>query len=153
MRIHWITRGLIAGGVFLLFLTMACNFKKPEEVVRERATILMQAKIDGKWDLVYDLYDADYRKTITREDFSRRPRNMRHVAFAIESVEVLPSGKEAVVKAKEDVTFQTYKFSSPSKAQRWIRAEDGKWYMKVEDALNPFGQMFQKKTEKEPGTK
>ena len=96
---------------------------------------------------MYDLYDADYRKTITREDFIRRPRNMQYVAFTIESVEVLPSGKEAVVKAKEDVTFQAYPFSSPVKAQRWIKADDGKWYQKVEDT-NPFKQMFQKKADK-----
>lgn len=142
-----ITRGLIAAGVFFALLATGCDFKKPEERVRGRAEQLMQAKIDGRWDQVYDLYDADYRKTITRKDFIGRPRNMRHTGFTIESIEVLPSEKEAVVKAKESVTFQAYEFTSPVKAWQWIKADDGKWYMKVEDPLNPFKQMFQKKTD------
>lgn len=127
-------------------LTMACDLKKPEERVRESAQTMMQAKVDGKWDQVYDLYDADYRKTITREDFIKRPRNTTYKGFAIESVEVLPSGTEAVVRMTETVSVQTFEFKSPVIPQRWIKADDGKWYQRVEESQNPFSRMFQNQT-------
>ena len=141
MNHHRITRGLIAA-LAAVVLTAACDFKKPEERVRERATLLLQAKVDGKWDQVYDLYDADYRKTIPREAFAKRPRNMSYKGFVIEGVEVLPSGTEAVVRVTETVSVQTFAFKSPVIPQRWIKADDGKWYQRVEASENPFGRMF-----------
>jgi hypothetical protein len=148
MRKHHIALALAAACALLAMLTAGCTRKTPEEKIRERAEMLLQSKVDGKWGQVYDLYDADYRKTITRENFVGRSRNMQFTGFAIESVEVMPSEKEAVVRATEEVTVQAFQFSSPVKAQRWIKADDGKWYLKVEDPLNPFMQMFQKKTGK-----
>ena len=144
MNRHPIPRGLIAA-LAILMLTAACDFKKPEERVRERARLLLQAKVDGKWDQVYDLYDADYRKTITREAFAKRPRTMSYKAFTIEGVEILPSGTEAVVRVTETVSIQTFEFRSPVIPQRWIKADDGKWYQRVEESQNPFGRMFPSK--------
>ena len=61
MNIHRIARAALTAGVMLVLLAAGCEFKKPEEKVRERAEMLLQARIDGKWDQVYDLYDADYK--------------------------------------------------------------------------------------------
>ena len=134
---------LTAACALMMQFSLGCERKTPEEKLRERAALLLQSRVDGRWGQVYDLYDADYRGSISREDFMRRSRNMQFLSFTIEGVEVMPSGKEGVVKVKEKVSIRAFTFDSPVVAQSWIQGDDGKWYMKVGTPQNPFTQMFQ----------
>ncbi len=127
----------------------AFSQQKPEELLRKRVMELMQAKIGGKWDVVYTFYDSNFRNATSKESFLNRPRKMSFKNITIEKIEILPSGKEAKVEVKSDVTMQGFDFKGAPSKQHWIKEED-MWFQKVNPKMNPFGAQTQKvpKTQK-----
>ena len=125
----------------ILIFSMGCASFLPsqrEEVsLKKRVEALMQAKIDGRWDLVYDFYDTSFRKTTSRESFSRRTRKMLFKAYLIEEIAVLPSANEANVKVKVDILLQGFDFKGAPENQCWIKKK-GDWFLKINPQKNPF---------------
>lgn len=124
-----------------LTFSIGCAFfppQRPEESLQKRVEGLMQAKIDGKWDVVYTFYDASFRNAVSKENFANRTRNLRFKGFKIEEIEMLPSSKEARVKVGMDISLQGFDFKDAPKNQHWIK-EEGKWFLKVQPSRdNPF---------------
>ncbi len=124
-----------------LILSIGCAHCPPqsqEESLQKRVEGLMQAKIDGKWDVVYTFYDASFRNAVARENFAQKTKNISFKAFRIEKIEILSSGKEARVKVATDISFQGFDFKDAPKNQHWIK-EKGKWFLKVTPSSdNPF---------------
>jgi len=139
MKIHRIYSTILSSLVVILAIGCA-SFPQQiskEESLRKRIDTLMQAKINGKWDIVYDHYDSSYRKTLPREQFANRSRSMQFKNFSIETIEILPSGKEAKVKVKSDISLQGFDFKGAPENQQWIE-ENGQWFLKVKPQKNPF---------------
>jgi len=124
---------------FLIFTIMGASpvQKKAEESLRKRVEGLMQAKVDGKWDVVYTYYDTGFRKAASQENFTKRSGRMDFKSFTIESLEILPSGNEATVKLKTDISMQGFDFKGKQEKQHWIK-QDGEWFQKVNIGANPF---------------
>jgi hypothetical protein len=87
---------------------------------------MMDAKVAGKWDLVYDLYDPATRPKASGEGSSPAGRNIFE-GYVIESLEILESGEEARVEISNDISIQGFDFKGAPEVQRWVKVK-GKWY-------------------------
>ena len=139
MKIYPMSAWLLSFLVAVILTTGCASFpqQRPEESLRKRVDALMQAKIEERWDAVYNLYDSSFRKTTPKEKFVYSTRNMRFKNFSIEEIEILPSGQEAKVKVRSDISVQGFDFKGVPEAQHWIR-EKGKWLLKVKTQQHPF---------------
>ena len=135
-----LTTWIILTCVFLLASTLTCSAteqQSQDELLRKRVEELMQAKADGKWDVVYGLYNANFRNAVPGNSFANKPRTMRFKSFTIEKLEILPSGTEAVVEVKSNVEMQGFEFKGALNKQHWIK-EGEQWFQKVRPKANPF---------------
>ena len=141
MNIHYKYSTMLSPLILVFILAIGCaSFPQKiskEESLRKRVNALIQAKIDRRWDIVYDLYDSSYKKTLSREQFANRLRTMQFKNFSIETIEILPSGREAEVKLKVDISMKGFDFKDAPEKQHWIE-EKGNWFMKVMPQINPF---------------
>ena len=110
----------------------------PEDSLKNRVEERMQAVMSGKWDVVYTYFDSKYRKAVPEGKFVHKPRNVKFKKYTIETLTILPSGKEADVRLKLDIQFQGYTFPDAPKKQHWVR-EKNEWYLKGNlKKSNPF---------------
>jgi hypothetical protein len=126
--------------VVLLILLTGCAalpHPSPEESLRARVEGLMQAKVDGKWDVVYGFFESSFRKTMSKEKYSNVPRGISFENFTIETIEILSSGKEATVNVKSDISMQGFTFKGAPEKQRWVK-EGRQWFLKAKPRTHPF---------------
>jgi hypothetical protein len=62
---------------------------------------------------------------------------LSYTGFAIEEIQMLPSGDQATVKVRIDIMAMTFNFKGVSQTQNWVK-ENGEWYVKSEPPKNPF---------------
>jgi hypothetical protein len=111
-----------------------------EESLEERVTNYMQAQITRKWDRAYTFLDSSSREQVTRESYVYRTRKLPYKRFAIDEIKVLPSGDQATVKVKMDISYMGYNFQGVSQMQNWVK-EKGEWFVKsaeTQSRKNPF---------------
>ena len=106
------------------------SFTPPEEVLRERVTDYMQARVDCRWGDVYNFFDSEYKNILSRDQFLGMSGPLDFLAFKIESIEVAPSEKEAIVMLRIDVEVRGFTFKDTPEKQTWVK--DGRtWYIKI----------------------
>jgi uncharacterized protein YchJ len=110
--------------------------KDEENALRDRVVQMMDAKIAGNWDRVYDFYDPASRPKASVEDGSTG-KGVIFKGYAIEKIEILESGKEARVETRNDITMQGFDFKDAPDVQRWVKVK-GKWYFGTR-AASPMG--------------
>ena len=144
MKMHRISPALLpflALAPFLaLIMSIGCATlpeKEHHQSLEERAKNYMQAQIDGKWDRAYSFLDSSYRKTVSRESFINRPQKLSYKGFSIEEITILPSGDQATVKVRIDISFMGHDFNRAPQTQHWIK-ESGVWFLKIEQQTTPF---------------
>ena len=108
-----------------------------QETLEERVHQFMQAQIDKKWDSVYSFFDSSFREKVSRESYVHQTRKMSYKGFGIESITMLPSGEQATVKVRIDISFRGYDFKRAPQTQNWVK-EKGGWFVKSEPSKNPF---------------
>lgn len=120
--------------IMIAMVTNACSTmsqrlskQTPEEALRSRVEKLMNAKVNNDWAEVYDCLASSYRKEMAQKDFVQMKRDMRFIKYTIDSIEIQPSGDEAIVKLKYDVKMQSFDFNDRPETQHWIK-EDGNWF-------------------------
>jgi hypothetical protein len=134
---------LVAVCCLMLILSAGCAALTPitakQETLDERVKNYMQAQIDGKWDRAWSFFDSSSRAKVTRESYVNRPRNLSYKGFGIEEITVLPSGDQAAVKVRIDISFMGYDFKDAPQKQEWVK-EKGEWFVKSEpqSQKNPF---------------
>jgi hypothetical protein len=107
-------------------------FRSSEDSLRIRVEEMMNARINDDWEKVYGYLDPGYRNRISKTNFVNIRREMDFTKYSIISVEVQPSGKEAFVKIKQDMSVKVFEFKDQPEKQHWVK--DGfSWYMKVTD--------------------
>jgi hypothetical protein len=121
----------VIAGLFFIQACASMSFKPPEEALRERVDLMMNAKVADDWDVVYDLMDASYRKRVTKQNFLKMNREMVFSNYRFESLDIDSSGEKAAVKVKYDINVKVFDFKDQEEIQQWVR-EKGKWYLKVE---------------------
>jgi hypothetical protein len=136
---------LVAACCLMLILSAGCAALSPtkQEPLEERVKNYMQALIDRRWDRAYEFLDSSSRETVTRESYISRTRRLPYQKFTIDEVTVAPSGDQATVKIKTDVTYKTYTFKGASHVQLWVR-EKGAWFIRSAppSKSNPFQEPF-----------
>ncbi len=114
--------------------------KPPQEALKERVEGLMEAKVNNNWTKVYTFYDPNFKKTTTQEGFAGMNRGVSFSNFSIESIDIAPSGTEATVKVKYDVSMKGFDFKGTPEIQKWIK-EGSHWYLHIKpiNSDNPLG--------------
>ena len=129
-------RTLLAAVCFLmLILSAGCAALSPitakQETLEERVKNYMQAQIDGKWHRAYSFFDSSSREKVARESYVNHTRNLSYKGFATEEIKMLPSGDQATVKVRIDISFMGYDFKGAPQTQNWVK-ERGEWFLKSE---------------------
>jgi hypothetical protein len=119
----------------MLILSAGCAALSPltakQETLEERVKNYMQAQIDGKWDRAYSFFNSSSRERIARESYVNRTGKLSYKGFAIEEITMLPSGDQATVKVRIDISFMGYDFNRAPQTQNWTK-ERGEWFLKSE---------------------
>lgn len=105
--------------------------------LKDRVNQLMNARITGNWDVVYDISDSAFRKKVHRKEFASRPRKLQFKSFEIRKIEILPSGSEATVDVRNEISMGGYVFKNAPEIQNWVKVDDT-WYLKIKAPKNPF---------------
>jgi len=135
MKNAWIQKGwmLFLSVMFLTIGICSCStlpFQSSEEALRKRVEGMMNAKINDNWEEVYTYLDPVYRKKTPEKTFINFNREMVFTKFSIISIEIQPSGAEAIVKIKQDLNVKIFNFKDQLDTQNWIK--DGyTWYLKI----------------------
>ena len=66
---------------------------------------------------------------MTRESYVNRTRKLSYKGFKIEEITVLPSGDQATVKVRIDISYMGYNFKGAPQTQNWVK-EKGEWFVK-----------------------
>ena len=135
---------LAAACCLILILSAGCAALSPinakEESLEERVKNYMQAQIDRKWDSAYAFLDSSSREKVARESYVNQTKKLPYRRFAIDEIKVLPSGDQATVKIKTDISYKGYNFKGASHIQHWVK-EGGEWFVKSsgpQSGKNPF---------------
>ena len=122
---------LAAACCLMLILSAGCAALSPvkEEPLEERVKNYMQAQIDRKWDRAYEFLDSSSRESVTRESYLSQNRRLPYRKYTIDEIAVSPSGDQATVKIKTDISFQGFNFKGASFIQHWVK-EKGAWFVK-----------------------
>ena len=143
-------RALVAAACCLIVILLAgCAALSPltkQETLDERVKNYMQAQIEGKWDHAYSFFHSSYREKVSKENYVQQGRKLSYKGFAIEEITVLPSGGEATVKVRIDLSFMGYVFPRAPQKQVWAK-EKGGWFIKGSDKgeMAPLAPPRQKK--------
>ena len=122
--------------IMVMSFISACQslpLQSPEQVLQNRVTRMMAARGNQNWAEVYEYLAPDYQNRISQGKFVGMPRNVLYGDFVLESIKIGPSGNEAVVTVKYDMTVMSFDVKGRSETQEWVKT-GGKWYyqMKVE---------------------
>jgi hypothetical protein len=127
-------RTLLAAVCCLMFILLAgcaalSSITAKRESLEERVKNYMQAQIDRKWDRAYTFLDRSSRENMTRESYVSRTRKTSNTGFTIGEVTMLPSGDQATVKVRMDISYMGFNFKAVSQTQNWVK-ERGEWFIK-----------------------
>jgi len=132
---------LAAACCLVVILLAGCAALSPlntKQTLEERVKIFMQAQIDGKWDHAYSFFDSSSREKVSKENYLRADRKLSYKGFAIEEITLLPSGDQATVKVRIDLSFMGYVFPRAPQTQNWVK-ENGEWFLKSETQSQKTG--------------
>lgn len=126
----------------MLILSAGCAALSPintkQETLDERVKNYMQAQIDRKWDRAYSFFDSSSRERVSRESYVNRTRTLSYKGFGIEEITMLPSGDQATVKVRIEISFMGYDFNRAPQTQNWVK-ERGEWFVnEPQSRKNPF---------------
>lgn len=126
---------ILMGFIFLIIgaCLSACSvfqFKPAKEVLQSRVQGLMDAKINNEWGTVYEFYASSYKEHYSRDAFLMKSRKSSVLRYEIESIEINPSGDEATVKIKNDMSAMSFEFPGIVMTQKWVK-EGWSWYLQV----------------------
>ena len=125
-------------GAFIAFVSGCATLSSPrneEDVLIDRVVQMMDAKVAGKWDLVYDFYDPAIRPKAPGEGSPPAGRNIFE-DYVIESLEILESGEEARVEISNDISVQGFDFKGAPEVQHWVKVKR-KWYYSGKKGASP----------------
>jgi hypothetical protein len=107
-------------------------FRSSEDALRIRVEEMMNARIDDDWGKVYDYLDSAYRNKMSKKNFLNIKREIDYTNYKIESIEILPSGKEAMAQVKQSISIKVFDFKDQPEKQQWVK-EGFSWYLKVDN--------------------
>lgn len=113
-----------------LLLISACQslpFRTSEQTLQTRVTGMMAERVAQDWAGVYEYLNPDYKIKVTKGNFVGMNREILYNDFAVESMVIAPSGIDAVVKTKYDMSVMGFDVADHSETQNWKKI-DGKWY-------------------------
>jgi len=95
----------------------------------QRVSGLMNAKIEGDWNTVYNYYNQNYRNHVERNNFTRGGK-ITFTSYKIKSININPDTQTATAEVKTSFISGGFKFNDAISHQNWI-IEHGNWYQKI----------------------
>ena len=121
--------------VLMAFLAGGCQTMMPRQdpaaSLDERVNDMMTAKVSQDWAGVYRHFSPEYKKRLSEEAFVNRQRQVTFTGYNIKSVDILPSGSNAVVEVGVDMSGWSFEFKDQRDLQHWVMI-NGKWFLDVE---------------------
>jgi hypothetical protein len=119
---------LVIMSIFL-FLTGCAHITADKTVpsLQERISTVWQAKVDKKWDEVYDHSCREWRAKISEAAFLRSA-NMTITSFKTEKIQRSADGKEATVTIRFNTDAMGMELKGVKIKERWVY-EDNNWYV------------------------
>ncbi len=102
----------------------------PEQALEKRVTGRMTAMVAQNWAAVYDYSDLDYKKQVPKENFVGMNRDILFSDFSVVSIKIGPSGEDAVVVVKYNMTVMSFDVKDRKETQNWLKT-DGQWYYQM----------------------
>ena len=99
----------------------------PEQDLEKRVHAYMTAKVEGDWQLVYTFYDENFKSQVPKSYFSTT-RDAQFPDYSIESIQMDPSGKKAVVQVKHSMTVGGLALEDITDTQNWV-LENKDWFL------------------------
>ena len=124
---------LLVMSIAVLTACQTLPSRPPEAALEQRVKGLMKAKINQNWARLYTYLDPSYQETVSRKNFVNRQREAMYSDFSIESIQIKPSGREAVAEVLFDMTVKSFEFKDQRDVQNWVK-KDEKWYLKTQPA-------------------
>lgn len=119
-----------AAAVVFVCSCQSLPVKSPEQALESRVASMMAARVDQDWAKVYDYFDPDYKEKISKKAFLNINRNVKYSNFEIQSIDIAPSGKQAVVVCVFDMSVMSFQFKGHEETQDWVKV-GRKWYYKA----------------------
>ena len=122
--------------ICLIEVTGCSTNHTSQEDLQKRINELWTAKVQKKWDVVYDMSEKSYRESTSKEkDIAKRHLDILEYSF-IKS-EIDDSGKTAKSYVKMKIKGLAGLIFEPTVSDVWI-VEDGKWYVRRLPTNNLF---------------
>jgi len=119
--------------IIFLLLTSCAHFPKMgagEKQLEQQVSRIMEAKINGKWDQVYEMFCTNYRKSVKKSSFLHFNR-IKFISYRIHSVDIDDDGKSAVAQVYISFSSKGFTFPESIKEQHWL-LERGNWCQNVD---------------------
>jgi uncharacterized protein YchJ len=129
-------------GLIVIFLAAGCAGLSPSSSdapasLEDRVKAYMQAQIDGDWNKAHAFLNAASRDKTPREKYIHQTRQATYTGYEVVETAVLPSGEQAKVKVKIDVSFMGYELKGAPHNQTWVK-ENGQWFVDLYPQSTPF---------------
>jgi len=130
---------VLCAGLTLFIVYAGTCYAGDEELLRDKAELIIDAQVNNHWGIVYDLATTEYKKSITKEKFINMRRGVVYKNYSIDKVVLQNDSKEALVLVKSDLNMMGIDIKSAPFAQKWTREDDGEWHF----VINSFKDLFQ----------
>ena len=124
---------LLTMAMFLISACQSLPFQSPDQVLKARVTLMMAARCDQDWAEVYEYLAPEYKSKVSKANFLGVKRDVLYGNPTIESIKIGPSGNEAVVTVKYDMTVMSFDVAGHREIQEWVKT-GSEWYYQIKVA-------------------
>lgn len=118
--------------VLILLITSCALPQKMDsrkKQLEQRVTRIMDAKINGEWDQVYELFCENYRSAVSKKNFTKFPR-VTFLNYRLQKINMAQNGTTAVADVYISMSSKGFTFPEQLNQQQW-RYQHGSWCQQV----------------------
>jgi len=112
--------------------------------LRDRVTDYMDARMQGDKAKSHAFFSRESKERIPREKYLSIPQTISYVSYAIDTIDIADTEKEAEVTVKIDIKIMTFVFKGITQTQQWLW-ENGSWCIDVKPVTGLPGSSTKKK--------
>lgn len=126
-----IRRFFVLGVMLLLITSSGCAHLSaspdPKRTLRQRVSAVWQAKVDGEWDLIYDMTSSNYKKHVSRKEHLRQSHQSIE-KFTIADLQIFPDKRRAKATVQFDIRSMGFLIPNAQIQEHWV-LEKGGWFL------------------------
>ncbi|RZB38061.1 MAG: hypothetical protein SRB2_00407 [Desulfobacteraceae bacterium Eth-SRB2] len=99
----------------------------PKHTLRQRVSAAWQARVNGDWDLIYDIAASNYKKHVTRKQHLRQSHQFIE-KFNIADLQIFPDERRAKATVQFDIRSMGFLIPNAQIQENWV-LEKGVWFL------------------------